>query len=464
MKTKIFIKQSHIDVSARELFQWHARPGALERLSPPWDPVKVLHREGGIQKGAKVALKMKAGPVSFTWKAEHLDYDENRMFRDRQARGPFRKWIHTHTFIPDGENACYLKDAIEYALPVPPFGSLLGNRFVEKRLEHIFVYRHETTRLDMAAHQAIAPFKPLTFLISGASGVIGCAIIPFLTTGGHRVISLVRKKPVQENEVFWDPSNGIIEKEHLPQIDVFIHLAGEHIGQGKWTSEKKKIIIESRTKGTSLLAKTAAEMTIPPKVFLSASAIGFYGHRDNRELTETDGPGDDFISSVCNQWENAARPAMEKNIRTVFLRIGVALTPSGGALQRLLLPFSMGMGGRIGTGKQFMSWVGIDDVIGSIYHIIHNDRLTGPVNIVSPNPATNYEITAILSQILKRPAFMHIPEKAIKLFFGEMGKEVLLSSTRVYPEKLIETGYKFRYPDLYSALSHVLGAKKEYYE
>jgi len=205
-------------------------------------------------------------------------------------------------------------------------------------------------------------------------------------------------------------------------------------------------------------------MAIPPKVFLSASAIGFYGHRDNRELTETDGPGDDFISNVCNQWENAARPAMSKDIRTVFLRIGVAMTPAGGALQRLLPAFSMGMGGKIGTGKQFMSWIGIDDVIGSIYHIMHDDRITGPVNLVSPNSATNYEITAILSQILKRPAFMHIPEKAIKLFFGEMGREVLLSSTRVYPKKLIETGYQFRYPDLYSALSHVLGTNKEYYE
>jgi hypothetical protein len=300
-------------------------------------------------------------------------------------------------------------------------------------------------------------------LISGASGVLGKALIPFLTTGGHRVATLVRRKPDPEkDEIFWDPAKkrldaGEIESLFPEGLDVIIHLAGENIGEGKWTREKKEKIVHSRTLGTGLLAEAAAALNRPPKVFLSASAIGFYGDRSCCLLMEDDEAGCDFISDVCVEWEESAKPALREGIRTAYLRIGVVLTPAGGALERLLPPFLLGAGGKIASGKQYMSWIGIDDVIGSVYHVMMNENIDGPINIVSPNPVTNETFSKTLARVLGRPCLFTVPESLVLKLFGEMGKEVLLSSTRVQPVKLIDTGYGFLHPELSGALSHLLG-------
>ncbi len=457
LKNEVFIKRSRINAPVEMVFKWHSRPGALERLSPPWDPLQVIEKKGGIREGARAVLKMKAGPVPYKWIAEHTDYEENRLFRDRQVKGPLAQWIHTHRFEPDGNYACFLEDRIEYALLFHPFGSFFAGGAVRKKLEGIFNYRHTTTIHDIATHLPVNE-KPMNVLISGASGVVGSALIPFLTTGGHRVTRLVRKKTVPgEEEVYWNPNANTLNTDDLAGTDTVIHLAGENIGQGRWTKEKKTRIIESRTKGTSLIANAIAKLDPAPRVMVCASAIGYYGNRGSQVLTEEDGPGDDFISEVCHKWEKAAEPAIEKGIRVVFMRIGIALTPSGGALERLLLPFQMGIGGKIGSGSQYMSWIGIDDVIGAIYHAIKNDKIEGPVNVVSPNPVTNKEFTKTLGRVLSRPTLATVPEFAIKIAFGEMGREIPLSSTRVKPEKLMKTGYRFRNPDIEGALSHLLG-------
>jgi len=460
MKTEIFIKRSRINAPADIVFKWHSRPGALERLSPPWDPIQVIEKKEGIQKGTKAVLKMKAGIIPYQWIAEHTDYEENRLFRDRQIKGPLASWVHTHKFEPDGEEASFLEDHIEYALKFHPFGNFFAGDMVQEKLESIFHYRHTTTALDIADHLSGKDEKPLNVLISGAGGVVGSVMIPFLTTGGHRVVRLVRRNPLAEKEtesVFWNPASGELDPNAIQGIDTVIHLAGENIGEGKWTKEKKRRIIESRTKGTALIAKTIAELNPPPKVMICASAVGYYGHRKDWIMTEKEGPGNDFISQVCYEWEKAASPAIEKGIRVVFMRIGIALTPAGGALKRLLSHFQIGLGGKIASGSQFMSWVGIDDVIGAIYHTVSHEELEGAVNLVSPNPVTNLEFTNRLGKVLLRPVRFTIPALAVKLAFGEMGKEVLLSSTRVQPVKLLESGYKFRNLELEGALRHLLG-------
>ena len=454
----IFTKKSRIAAPVEPVFQWHSRPGALERLSPPWDPIHVVENPGGIKKGAKAVLKMKAGPVPYTWAAEHTAYEENRLFRDEQIKGPFSKWIHTHRFEPDGESACFLEDKIEYKLPIASIGDALLDPFIQRTLDRIFTYRHRITAEDISLHLSRKSQTPLNILVSGASGLIGSALIPFLTTGGHRIVRLVRRLPLADtNEVFWDPDSGVLNPHDLGKIDVVIHLSGENIGQGRWTEDKKKRIVESRVKSTDLISKVITALNPVPRVFVCASAIGFYGDRGHLLLDESDGPGNDFISSVCAKWEKSAEPAVQKGIRTAFMRIGVVLSPLGGALSRLLWPFKIGLGAKIASGKQYMGWVSIEDVIGAVYHTMINDAVKGPVNVVSPMCSTNIEFTKTLGRVLSRPTVLSIPSVAIKILFGEMGREILLSSTRVKPETLLNTGYRFRSPHLEEALLQMLG-------
>ncbi len=458
MRGKIFKRSIQINAAAKTVFQWHARPGAIERLSPPWDPIEIISRTGGIETGAEVNMILRAGPIPVKWHARHVDYQENRLFQDIQVKGPFSRWIHTHRFNVNGPDRCVLEDHIEYALPFHPMGTAVMGPYVEKNLKRIFAYRHATTQADIAAHERVKAHGPKTLLISGASGLLGSALIPFLTTGGHRVLRLVRRQPNPEkNEIYWNPAAGTLMLDERETIDAVIHLSGENIGEGRWTRGKKKRIIDSRVNSTRLLAETMAKRHHPPTVFLSASAIGFYGDRASAPMDESSGPGKDFISRVCQKWEAAARAAGKSGIRTAFLRIGIVLSPQGGALKKLLLPFQAGMGGKIASGRQYMSWISIDDTISAIYHILFNDQLSGPINLVSPHPATNHEFTATLARVLSRPAYFRVPETAIKTVFGEMGVETVLSSTRVTPTALSKAGFCFRHPSLEGALRHLLG-------
>ena len=447
-----------MDASIEEAFQWHARDGAIERLSPPWDPLKVVSRTGGIKAGAKVNLRMRVGPISYRWDAEHTTYEENSLFRDEQIKGPFSKWIHTHRFFPGENDTCSMEDQIEYKLPFHLISHPFMRPFIRKKLTSIFTYRHRTTQQDLQFHKYNRKAETLNILVSGATGVIGSALIPFLTTGGHRVIRLVRgRNKTNPDEIAWDPVSGRLDLDPSDKIDAVIHLAGENIGNQPWTTKKKKRIIESRNKGTALIAEKIARLKIPPRVFLCASAIGYYGDLGDAVVTENHQLGDDFISDVCDQWERAGSAAAEAGIRTAYLRIGVVLTPLGGALSRLLLPFQLGMGMKIASGKQYVSWVSMPDVLGSINYAIFNEAVQGPVNIVSPNPVTNYELSKTLGKVLSRPVLFTVPGFLIKLIFGQMGREVLLSSTRVHPQVLTDNQYQFVYPELQPWLEDTLG-------
>jgi hypothetical protein len=452
-----FVRRTRIAAPAEVVFRWHARPGALERLTPPWTHVHVLERSGGIENGARVVFSVPLGPMHVRWVAEHRDYVEGRQFRDVQLQGPFARWEHTHRFEPDGADASYLEDRIVYELPFGAAGALLGGGFVRRRLDRTFAYRHRVTTHDVAAH-ATYRGAPLHVLVSGSSGLIGSALVPFLTTGGHRVTRLVRSQPRPGDlAARWDPASGAIDTTNLTAIDAVVHLAGENVAGGRWTDATKARIKESRTAPTRVLCESLARLEPPPGVVICASAIGYYGDRGNEVLAEESPSGTGFLAEVCREWEAATAPAAAAGIRVVLLRIGVVLTPAGGALSKLLAPFQLGVGGRVGSGSQYMSWIAVDDLLGIILHAVRTESVHGALNAVAPEPVTNTEFTQTLGRALWRPTVLPLPAAAARLALGQMADEMLLASTRVVPMKLTATGYAFRYPTLDSALRHCLG-------
>ncbi len=298
----------------------------------------------------------------------------------------------------------------------------------------------------------------MNILVTGSTGLVGSALVPFLTTGGHEVIRLVRSQPrAGASEVHWDPATGTVDAGNLEGMDAVVHLAGESIAVGRWTPEKKARIRDSRVKGTRLLCESLARLAQPPKAVVCASAIGYYGDRGEEMLREESVAGAGFLAEVCRDWEAAADAARQRGIRVVHLRIGVVLSRAGGALAQMLFPFRMGLGGKIGSGKQYLSWIAIDDLIGVNLHALTSDTLQGPVNAVAPNPVTNLEFTRTLGRVLARPTLFPMPAFAARLAFGEMADELLLASTRVEPVRLSATGYRFHHPQLEGALRHLLG-------
>lgn len=300
----------------------------------------------------------------------------------------------------------------------------------------------------------------MKILVSGSHGLVGTALIKSLTEDGHDVVRLVREKlNVGKNEIEWHPDQDRIDAQRLEALDAIIHLAGESIASGRWTDEKKRSIRDSRVKGTRLLSTTLAQLSRPPAVFISASAIGYYGNRGDEVLTESSQPGNDFLSSVCVEWEEATRPAAEKGIRTIHARFGIILDTHGGALAQMLTPFRAGLGGRIGDGKQWMSWIALEDVVGGLKFLLDDSSARGPVNLVAPNPVTNAEFTRTLGRVLSRPTFFPIPAFGARLAFGEMADALLLSSQRVDPAVLEDKGFPFYWPTLEPALRHLLQRK-----
>ncbi len=297
----------------------------------------------------------------------------------------------------------------------------------------------------------------MKILVSGSHGLVGSALIKSLTIEGHEVSRLVRReRAFGSPEVEWHPNRGLIDAEHIEGLDAVVHLAGESIASGRWTDEKKRSIRESRVKGTQLLSKSLSQLSRPPAVFVSASAIGYYGDRNDELLTEESAPGDDFLAGVCVEWEEATGPAAEKGIRTVNTRFGIILDAKGGALEKMLTPFRMGIGGRVGDGKQWMSWIALDDVVSALKFIIADPSVSGPVNLVAPNPVTNGEFTKTLGRVLARPTLFPVPAFGARLAFGEMADALLLSSQKVGPNVLEGKGLLFYWPTLEPALRHVL--------
>ena len=295
----------------------------------------------------------------------------------------------------------------------------------------------------------------MNVLISGATGLIGSALVPELEANGHTITRLSRSRS-GANTVRWDPSAGTIEGD-LEGTEAVVHLAGESIAQGRWSPDKKRRILDSRVQGTRLVAERIAALSTPPKVMVSISAVGYYGDRGDEILTEESTPGEDFLARVCREWEAAAEPARRAGIRVVHPRLGIVLSPQGGALGATLPIFKLGGGGKIGSGRQWWSWVTLADVVGSIVHSVTEETVEGPVNVGSPNPMTNAEYTKVLGKVLGRPTILPLPAPAARIMLGEVADALLLASQRMQPAKLETTGYSFRHPRLEGALRHLLG-------
>jgi hypothetical protein len=302
----------------------------------------------------------------------------------------------------------------------------------------------------------------MKIIVTGSTGLIGTALVAALIRRGDEVTRLVRgaaraRRADGAREVLWNPARGELDAAELEGHDAAVHLAGDPVAEGRWTDEKKRRIRDSRVQGTTLLAATLAKLQTPPRTLLSASAVGYYGDRGQETLTEESATGTDFLANVCREWEASTGAAKAAGVRVVLLRFGVVLSGEGGALAKMLTPFKLGAGGRIGSGEQYMSWIALDDVTGAILHALAHEELAGAVNVVAPRPVTNAEFTKTLGGVLGRPTIFAVPAFAARLAFGEMADAALLASQRVEPARLKASNYEFKYPELEGALRHALG-------
>lgn len=442
-----------------DIFTWHERPGALERLTPPWGHVEVLKKEGGIRDGAKVVLKVHQGPANFRWELRHEGFEEGRQFRDVQVSGPMKRWEHTHRFSPGADGGTDLEDVIDLEPPLGFAGRAIAPSFVENELDRLFRFRYRRLASDLDRHAAWAGRPRLTVAITGSTGLIGSSLRHFLTTGGHEVIPVVRdRRQLGENGIFWNPDTGDIDRAGLARADAVVHLAGASIAGGRWTAARKKAIRRSRVKGTDLLSRTMAVLGHNgPRTLVSGSAIGYYGNCGDRRVDESAGPGKGFLADVVQDWEAATKPAERAGIRVVRLRTGVVISPAGGALGQMLLPFKMGVGGRLGSGNQYFSWVDLDDVVGAVLHCLMETGINGAVNVTGPNPVTNATFTSIFGRVLGRPTVLPMPSLAVKAVFGQLGEEALLWGQRVFPKRLEESGFGFAFEGVEDSLRFQLG-------
>ncbi len=455
-----FERRSEINAPASALYQWHVRPGAFERLAPPWEPIRLVSSEP-LAVGSRAVIQMQLAPGVWTnWIAEHRDLIPDEQFRDIALSGPFAKWEHTHRMEPIDAERSWLVDRIDYQPPLGFLGNVIGGRLIRAKLERTFAYRHRVTASDLEFHRRTLGETAMKIAIGGSTGLVGSELVSFLSTGGHQLVRLLRgtkEKSGPHQAVAWNPAQGTIDAGGLEGCDAVVHLGGDNIAHGRWTAGKKRLIRDSRVNSTQLLASTLATLKQPPKVFVCASAIGFYGDRGDEVLTEESAPGPKFLSDVCREWEEATASARDAGIRVVNLRIGVVLTPKGAALKKMLTPFKLGLGGIVGSGRQWWSWVALDDVCRAIEFCIANDSMSGPVNCVAPECLTNRNFTKTLGRVIRRPTLFPMPAFVVKLLFGEMGEELLLGSNRVMPTRLEQAGFEFSCPTLDGALRHMLG-------
>jgi len=452
----VFEKRSVMPVAANELYAWHARRGAFERLAPPWQRLRVVERSGGIADGDRLVMEYRMGPVKRRWVAVHKDHVAGQRFTDVQQEGPFASWEHRHRFVAEGDDSSLLDDHVEYRLPGPAAAQRAAAGVAGRRLARLFEFRHARTRNDLERHAPYRERPRLRVAVTGGSGFIGGALTAFLTTGGHEVVRLTRRSDPGEGWVHWDPSAGVIDAASLEGLDAVVHLAGTSIS-GLWTPSRRREILESRRQGTDLIARTAAALERGPRVIVSASAVGWYGSRGDEELTEESGPGAGFLAEVCRVWEDSLAPAREAGIRTVSTRFGLVFGGAGGLLATMLPAFKLAAGARFGRGDQWMSWVSIDDLLGAVLLALEDESLSGPVNVTAPAPVTNREFTATLAHVVRRPAPFFAPQVVLERGLGEMGRDLLLTSQRVSPARLTAAGFTWLSPDLETALRFELG-------
>ncbi len=455
----VFRHRCELDQPPEEVFAWHERPGAFQRLVPPWESIRVRSQTGGVR--GKVCFGIRRGPIELTWEIERTGYEAGRLLVDEQVKGPFGHWQHEHRFESIGRGRTALVDVVDWAPPRGSLGQIFSERRVNQHLQSLFEFRTRRLKSDLGLLRRYGPGKDRLVAITGSTGLIGTALGQLIEAGGYRVLRISRSRRGGDGWVYWDPSTGTLSPEALEGVYAVVHLAGESIAAARWTSGKKDAILKSREEGTLLLSRTLAELDRPPEVLVSASAVGYYGHHGDEFITEEGDSGRGFLAEVCQRWEASTHAARAVGIRTVHMRSGLVLSPSGGPLRTLLTLFNLGLGGRIGSGRQYLSWIDLDDHTGMILHAMREHEVRGPLNSTSPNPLTNSAFTNVLGRVLRRPTLLPVPAVALRVLLGEMGVELLLSGQRVIPEKAIRTGYQFLFPDLEDSLRHQLGRMED---
>lgn len=452
-------------VSASALWAFHTNPGGFARLCPPWQSVRLASASGDFAH-LRAVIELKQGPLRLQWHAQHENYVEGRQFQDRQLKGPFARWVHTHTVEPVDANSASLDDQISYDLPLGALGRLIMGSKIKDDLDAMFAFRHERTRHDCVAHARFADLPRMHIGITGSTGLIGSELCAYLLNAGHQVTRMLRAgtdrrlidagAPALERVIdFASPVHELARS--LEGLDAVVHLAAAPIAAHRWSSRRKQTLVSSRVETTAALARALAVMQNPPRHFIVASGTAGYATQGREPATEKqplDAQG--FLADLVRQWEAAADPARAAGLRVAHLRIGMVLSPRAGALRSLLTPARLGMLGTIGGGQQRWPWIALDDLLAAVEHVLHTPALDGPVNCVSPSMIDAQEMTRILARTLGRPHLIPAPAGLLRAAMGEIAS-VLLEDHGVRPAKLQASGFEFSYADLSHALALSLG-------
>jgi uncharacterized protein (TIGR01777 family) len=468
--TTLFESSVELPVSVDRSFAYHESLGALQRLVPVWENAKVIESDRSLKPGSKVTLQVKKFGLPLTWKAVHRAYDPPHLFSDYQASGPFAVWEHEHRFTAVSDTTSRLTDHIQYRIPAGGLGTRLMGSTIRKDIASMFRYRHAVTQNDLQLSKRVGCDHPLRIAISGSTGMVGNRLVSLLTILGHDVCRMVRtgsqtetdlkeNDPLEAATIDWDPRSGLADPEQVSGFDAVIHLAGANIAGGRWTVQRKQILRDSRVGPTQKLAEQLAALSNPPKAFVTASGAGIYGDRGDEWLGEESAIGVGFLAELARDWEAATEPAKTAGIRVCQSRFPPILHPREGALGKTIPLFKMMLGGRLGSGNQYFSWIEFDDAVSVLLWLATQPQCVGAFNVATPNPPTNKEFTRVLSGVLKRPARLPAPAWGLRLALGEMADSLLLASNRLDVSKLQESGYEFRFPELDGALRHLCGTE-----
>lgn len=464
----VFEKTCDFEFPVEGLFQYHANPGALSRLVPTWQHVDVEKRSDSLAVGSEVVLVMRMLGLPMRWLARHTQLEVSKSFTDVQVSGPFRSWQHEHLFSPLSATRSRLVDRIQFDSGL--WGvSGLAHRSIASMLETAFEYRHQTTAADLAVKTFLESSgnrsrRALRIGVTGSTGMIGRRLVELIAVMGYQPVCIVRpasrvrrdQLPINAQVVSFDDKQGFSDTSIANGLDAVIHLGGKGIASARWSKSVKQELIDSRVKQTDALVRHLGALDKPPASLICASGVGFYGERGNDPLVEDDPAGDDFLASMALRWEDAAK-GYERFGRVAIGRLGVVLLPLDGALKKMLLPFSMGMGGPLGSGRQYWSWIDIDDAISAFLFLAIDERCSGPYNLVSPEAVTNREFSRTLAHVMRRPSLIPTPAFAMRIALGEMADALLLTSTRAIPSRLLQAGFPFRGSTLEGSLRRLLG-------
>ena len=433
-----YTHETVVDAGIDSTFEWFEHEGSFRRLMPPWEVAEEVRADDSLEVGSQRVFRFPAPGAPFlkmTWVAEHTAYDPPHHFSDTMVKGPFWSWNHDHNLVESGGKTT-VRDEVTYQVPFGPLGNLadriLGGMLVRGRISKMFKARELRLQRDMKEHSRFAHEGRKRILVAGSSGLIGTQLVAFLDTGGHDVWRLVRR-PVKEGakELSWAPDKGVLESSDLEGFDVVIHLGGAGIGDKRWSKKRKQLIVDSRRESTMLLSETLSKLDKKPESFIVASAIGYYGNRGDEDLDETSSPGSGFLTDTVIDWESFTDPARDAGIRVINLRNGIVLSATGGALGRMLLPWKMGGGGPLAGGKQWMSWISLDDEVYAIHHLMMTSSCSGAYNMTAPEPVTQRVFSKTLGSVLRRPAIAPIPGFTMKILFGELAGPLLIEGQKL---------------------------------